>query len=453
MKFKLLQVTKSFFMKQKYVSWFLVAGIAAIIFFIGCKKSNNGTPQADVVINSISPDSGPYSTSVTITGSGFSSNAVDNKVKFNNKDAVVQTASVTQIIATVPKGAGSGPVTVQVGSKTATGPLFNYNVTITVSTLAGSGTGGFADGIGIAAQFYTPTGVALDAQSNIYVADPNNYRIRKITASGIVSTLAGNGTYGFVDGNGTTAQFKFPVGAALDAQGNIYVADADNNRIRKITASGIVSTLAGSGTAGFADGNGPAAQFNSPNGVALDAQGNIYVADDFNNRIRKITSSGIVSTLAGSGTYGFADGNGPAAQFNSPAGVALDAQGNIYVADANNHRIRKITASGIVSTLAGSGTQGFADGNGPAAQFHLPYGVALDAQDNIYVADALNNRIRKITASGLVSTLAGSGTQGFADGNGTTAQFYTPAGVALDAQGNIYVAEIGNNRIRKITIE
>ena len=325
-------------------------------------------------------------------------------------------------------------------------------VVITVSTLAGSGTAGFADGYGTSAQFQKPTGVALDALGNIYVTDFLNNRIRKITASGIVSTLAGSGTAGSVDGNGTNAQFYAPAGVAVDAQGNIYVVDRYNNLIRKITASGLVSTLAGSGTQGFADGDGSAAQFYGPLGMAVDAQGNIYVADYGNNRIRKITASGSVSTLAGSGTQGFADGNVTTAQFNGPMWVAVDAQGNIYVTDGRN-LIRKITASGIVSTLAGSGTRGFADGNGTTAQFNDPAGMAVDAQGNIYVADYGNNRIRKITASGSVSTLAGSGTQGFADGNGTTAQFNGPSGIALDAQGNIYVADDHNNRIRKITVE
>jgi sugar lactone lactonase YvrE len=258
---------------------------------------------------------------------------------------------------------------------------------------------------------------------------------------------------GSADGNEAAAQFDYPAGVSFDGQGNIYVADEGNNYIRKITPAGIVSTLAGSSTAGFADGNGMAAHFHFPTSVACDPQGNIYVADAANQRIRKITPAGIVSTLAGSGAAGFADGNGTAAQFDYPYGIACDGQANIYVGDYGNNRIRKITPSGLVSTLAGTATAGFADGNGTVAQFNAPFGIACDGQGNIYVVDSGNECIRKITPSGLVSTLAGTATAGFADGNGTTAQFNLPEDLACDTQGNIYVVDQGNHRIRKITVE
>jgi len=321
---------------------------------------------------------------------------------------------------------------------------------IIVNTLAGSGTQGFADGIGTAAQFSRPYGVAVDASGTVYVADYKNQLIRKITSAGVVSTLAGSGTAGFADGTDTSAQFNTPTGIAVDASGTVYVADSGNNRIRKITSAGVVSTLAGSGVASYVDDTGTAAQFNTPTGITVDASGTVYVADSGNNRIRKITSAGVVSTLAGSGVAGYVDDTGTAAQFNYPAGVAVDASGVVYVADFYNNRIRKITSTGVVTTFAGSGTIGFTDGTGTAAQFYFPIGVAVDASENVFIADINNNRIRKITAAGMVSTLAGSGTQGFADGTGTAAQFYFPTGVAVDASGNVFVADRFNNRIRKI---
>ncbi len=331
----------------------------------------------------------------------------------------------------------------------AANPTPTVGVCPGVSTIAGSGTLGFADGPAASAQFNDPAGVAADASGNVYVADRYNQRIRKITPSGVVSTLAGTGVAGFADGSGTTAQFNNPWGVAVDSAGNVYVADQNNNRIREISPSGVVSTLAGSGINSFADGSAATAQFSNPFGVAVDSSGTVYVADRYNNRIRKI-SSGVVSTLAGSGIIGFADGSGTTAQFNDPYSVAVDAAGTVYVADLSNQRIREITPSGVVSTLAGTGVAGFADGSGTTAQFYSPAGVAVDSVGNVYVADFGNNRIRKITPSGVVSTLAGTGVAGFADGPRMSAQFYNPAGVAVDASGIIYVGDLNNQRIRKI---
>jgi sugar lactone lactonase YvrE len=319
-----------------------------------------------------------------------------------------------------------------------------------VTTLAGSGKEGFADGAGAEASFFHPSGVAFDGSENLYVGDFSTQRIRKITPGGIVSTLAGSGKQGTADGVGTEASFKGPLGLVVDADGNIYVADTDNHLIRKITPAGVVTTLAGSGKPAFADGDGVAASFHRPHGVSLDKNKNVLVADTDNHLIRKITPSGVVTTLAGSETAGYADGVGTEAQFKNPTGLAVGGLGNLYVADAGNHRIRKITPSGVVTTLAGSGTAGNADGQGTEAQFKAPTSLAVDGLGNLYVADDGNNRIRKITPSGSVTTLAGSGNTGADDGYGTAASFNSPWGIAVDASGVIYVADQDNDKIRKI---
>ncbi len=323
-----------------------------------------------------------------------------------------------------------------------------------VTTFSGSGQRGFADGTGAAAKFSNPTGVAVDSEGNVYVADKGNQKIRKITPAGVVSTFAGNSISGDANGAGTTAKFNQPFGIAIDSQGNVYVADIGNHKIQQLTTASdgtvMVSTLAGS-EAGFRDGIGTAAKFYFPIGVAVDNAGNVYVGDKYNQKIRKITPARVVSTFAGSGQQGFADGTGAAAQFNNPNGVAVDSEGNVYVADEGNHKIRKITPAGVVSTFAGSGQRGFADGTGTAAQFNRPYDVAVDSEGNVYVADLFNHKIRKITPARVVSTFAGSGQLGSADGTGPAAKFKYPNGVAVDSEGNVYVADEGNHKIRKIS--
>ncbi|MDE3236302.1 MAG: VCBS repeat-containing protein [Bacteroidota bacterium] len=319
-----------------------------------------------------------------------------------------------------------------------------------VTTIAGSGTATFADGTGSSASFYNPIDVALDANGNMYVADIYNQRIRKITPAGVVTTLAG-GNYGFVDGTGTGASFAYPYGVAVDGNGNVYVADNGNNCIRKITPTGVVTTFAGSGTAGSTNGTGSAATFKNPSGVCVDANGNVYVADAGNSLIRKITSSGVVTTLAGSSTNGFTDGTGTGASLSNPVGICVDGSGNVYVGDTWNHSIRKITPTGVVTTLAGNGTAGSANGTGSAATFYYPYHVAVDANGNVFVADNNNNLIRKVTSAGVVTTLAGSGTAAYTDADGTSASFNAPRGAGIDASGNVYVADFNNNRIRKIS--
>ena len=330
-------------------------------------------------------------------------------------------------------------------------PVETASVYNKVSTLAGSGSQGYLDGAGAATQFNKPEGLAVDAQGNVYVADEHNSRIRKITPAGLVSTLAGTGIRGQADGTTATAQFDSPTDLAFDGQGNLYVADFGNHNIRKITPAGVVSTLAGSGIAGFANGPGAMAQFNGPIGIAVDAQGTVYLAEFMNNRIRKVMPNGTVSTLAGTGQLGYADGPSTSARFGSLEGLALDGQGNLYAADYDGARIRKIAPNGTVSTLAGTGRAGTTDGAGSQAQFIGPTGLAIDAHGDLFVTDAGNNTIRKVTPAGIVSTVAGTGQYGHADGPASTAWLCSPLAIAAGSKGVLYFAE--SNWIRKLTAE
>jgi len=334
-----------------------------------------------------------------------------------------------------------------------TGGILPNKVFGQTTTLAGTGSAGNVDGIGTSASFNQPFGVAVDVNGNIYVVDHLNNLIRKITPAGVVTTLAGSGAIGHADGQGTAASFNNPTGIAVDVAGNVYVADVSNNLIRKISPTGLVTTLAGSGLNGSANGQGTAASFSNPSGIAVDGAGNLYVTDLSNNLIRKITPGGLVTTLAGSGSSGSADGTGNAASFDQPYGVAVDATGNLYIADWGNNKIRKVTPTGVVTTIAGSGQPGSADGVGTAASFYRPFGLAVDQTGNIYVADTNNELIREITPAGVVTTVAGSGTKGAVNGQtGNTTSFYQPTGIVADGAGDVYVADEFNDLIREIVV-
>ena len=327
---------------------------------------------------------------------------------------------------------------------------------------------GAQDGEGSAAQFYFPSGVASDGAGNLYVADSANSTIRKVViAGGVVTTFAGSATVtGSADGTGTAARFDHPLSVASDGSGNLFIADAGNNTIRKIViATGEVSTLAGTArTAGSADGTGTAARFNFPQGVASDGAGNLFVADSDNSTIRRIViATGEVTTLAGTaGAAGSDDGTGATARFNSPKGITIDGAGDLMVADLGNNTIRKVVlATGAVTTLAGSaGATGSLDGVGfdvgSGALFDGPGDVASDGVGNLFVADTNNHALRKIViATGAVTTLVGSaagGSAGHDDGPATAARFLNPFGVASDGAGNLFVADSANATIRKIAV-
>lgn len=328
--------------------------------------------------------------------------------------------------------------------------VFNtfFGFSQTVSTVAGT-TSGYLDGSVNIAQFKDPLGICTDNNGNIFVADRSNNRIRKIDASGTntVTTIAGSGVEGYADGIGTSAIFGAPKGICIDALGNLYVTDFWNFKIRKITPTGIVTTLAGS-TQGFANGNGTAAQFGYLEQICIDALGNLYVADAGNSKIRKITPSGTVTTVAGT-TSGYLDGVGTIAKFDYPNGICIDGNNNLYVAEYFSHKIRKITPTGVVSTIAGS-TWGFTNGQSTTAQFRYPTGIGRDTSGNLYVTDSGNNMIRKITLSGMVSTYTGSENNGYLDGSLNNALFSNPW--AIHIKNNvIYVSEGGSDKIRKIT--
>src|ERR1039458_2749610 len=313
-----------------------------------------------------------------------------------------------------------------------------------ITTVAGNGTQGFAGdgGPAASASLNYPYGVAVYASGNLFFTDFNNYRVRKVSANGVITTVAGNGTPGYSDytGPATSASIK-PTGVAADASGNLFITDYVY-LLRKVSASGIMTTVS--------------ADLYLPKAVAVDASGNLFIADSGYYRIRKVSVSGIITTVAGNGVEGFSGDGGPAtsASFSTLAGVAVDASGNLFIADTGNSRIRKVSASGIITTVAGNGTGfSFSGDGGPAtsAALYDPDGVAVDTSGNLFIADTGNGRIRKVLASGIITTVAGGGAVLGDGGPATSATLYGPLDVAVDASGNLFIADTGNNRIRKVS--
>jgi sugar lactone lactonase YvrE len=323
----------------------------------------------------------------------------------------------------------------------------------TVTTLAGSLQSG--DGTGAEASFFYPAGIAIDNSDNIYLADKYNHTIRKITPAAVVSTLAGNPQlYGTTNGTGVSARFNSPSGIAIDSNGDLFVAEFINNDIRKITAGSIVTTFAGANSTGTLDGIGTSARFSAPSDITIDSLGNFFVADSNNHTIRKITSAGAVSTFAGlAGSKGSGDGLTTVAQFNNPSSIFASNAGNLYITDSNNNTLRRINAAGDVETIGGAaGLYGATDGTGSSVRFYNPKSIAADNFGNIYIADTENSTIRKVNSAGVTSTLAGvAQLTGITDGTGSAARFYYPKGIAVDSTGNIYVADTSANTIRKVT--
>ena len=385
-----------------------------------------------------------------------------------------------------------------------------------ITTVAGNGTMGYAgdDEPALSARLNFPSGIALDSSGNIYIADTNNHRIRKVDTDGIITTVAGSGTDGFLGDGGAavTAWLNYPSGVAVDASGNIYIADKYNNRLRKVDTDGIITTVAGNGSGNHCgDGSAaPSACLYRPSEVVVDTTGNIFIVDSSNARIRKVDMEGIITTVAGggmataenqpatsfgltiptgialgvlgdffivdrgrqqimkvdtsgyltfaagSGTAGYRESGLPAlsAQLNGPNGVVVDSLGNLYISDTQNNRIRKVDTAGFITTVAGNGTPGFGGDGGPGglASIYFPVGIAVDIAGNLYFADKYNHRIRKVDTSGIITTVAGDGTGGYGGdgGDATSAQIYFPDDVAVDPSGGFYISDTLNHRIRKV---
>lgn len=409
------------------------------LFFCVQSCQKNASPP-DISIILLSVTSGSYNTPVYITGTGYSSTLKNNAVFFNGKPATITAATPTQLSVLVPLGAGTGPVTIQVNNGAVyTGPVFTYVPLVMVSTVAGTGTVGLTSGAALSATYHLPWGIGLDNQGNVFTSEYVASGLIRELSQGNVSVFAGNvnqSTSVFPDGAGTAAAFNYPSGIAIDASNNIYVAEA--YRVRKITSGAVVTSITIPGATGIY-------------AVAVDANGNLFSADEIKNVIYKTTPAGVTTLFAGNGNTGTANGSGTAATFSNPMGMTIDKSGNLYVVDQLSNLIRKVTPAGVVSTLAGSGSPGSADGTGTAASFNSPTGIVIDNAGNLYVADTYNYKIRKIATDGTVTTVAGTGKQGSVDGDTKTAQFYSPRGVAVDESGNIYVTEFA--RIREITFQ
>ena len=456
------------------------------------------TGLATAIAGNLSPgytgDGGPAIDSQVWNPDGITLDAGGNVYFGDNGGSAIRKIDTNGIITTIAGGNGPGStgdggpaLDARVGSPQSVVVDSNGNVffaettthrvrridavTQIITTVAGDGTGAFGGdgGPAVDAQLHTPSGIAFDSVDNLYIADRTNNRIRRVDAiSGDITTIAGNGTPGFSGDGGLASgsQVRLPEAITVDSDDNIYVVDTANVRVRKIdTTTGIIDTVAGNGGFGFGGDNGPAvdAQFESPQYAVVDAAGNIYIADRGNDRVRKVDTAGIITTAAGNGTSTFGGDTGPAinAQLRRPSGVVVDDSGTIFIADHLNHRIRKIDPTGIITTIAGrfgdgvlANSGGFSGDGGPAvdAQLSSPYGLALDSTGTLFIADENNNRIRKIDANGIITTVVGDGTLGFGgdDGPATEAQMRRPGAIAFDASDNLYIADTSNHRIRRV---
>jgi sugar lactone lactonase YvrE len=340
--------------------------------------------------------------------------------------------------------------------------LFSLHAQSIITTIAGNGTAGYNGDniIAVSAELNDPATLVIDSLKNLYISDNNNNRIRKINTSGFIMTIAGIGTAGYSGdgGQATLAEINSPSGITIDKIGNLYFSDFFNNRIRKVNTSGVINTIAGNGTTGYTGDGGQAttAEINAPLYLTIDDTGNIYFGD--NNRVvRKVNTSGIINTIAGTGMVGYSGDGGAAtaAEFSTIGGIKIDNKGNLFISDIGNYRIRKINTAGIITTIAGTGASGYSGDGGQAtdAKLDAPGGIVFDDAGNLFLTDEWNNVIRKIDTTGVITTIVGTGTAGYSgDGTAaTSAELNFPIDIAFDKQGNLYINDNGNNRIRKVT--
>ena len=436
-------------------------------FYIGDIQSGNGNPVALTINLHGGNYSGPMSYN-SVNGAPVTPPTYDVYIPADTYSIMVIGVNwgATAAFAASVNGVALDPSTIQQVTGVAWTPSPVQNIVVAnsniINTIAGNGTMGYSGdgGPATSAELGIPSGVAVDAAGNTYIAETQNNRIRMVTPAGIISTFAGNGTAGFSGDGGpaTSAEINFPTAVAVDGSGNIYIADGNNHRIRRVNPQGVISTFAGSGSGEYSGDGGPATSAGIfPEAVAADTAGNIYISDITNFRIRKVNTSGIISTYAGNGTFGYSGdgGQATAAQMKNPYGVAADVHGNVYFADPNNYVVRMINPAGIISNFAGNGTAGNSGDGGPAIQAALanPAGVCVDAGANVYIVDNVSNNVRTVDTSGIINSYAGTGISGFAGDGGPAlnAQFNGSDAVTVDSHGSVYVVDENNQRIRKIT--
>ena len=403
----------------------------------------NPVLKNNLSISSLSIDSGPYNTEVVINGAGFNTTSSNDLVYFDGVAATVLNATSSELLVLVPLAAGTGNVTIKVNGVTATGPVFIYQQQEVVTLIAGNNNPGAVNGTGAVATFFQPDGITVDGTGNLYISDLGNNLIRKISSTGEVSTFAGSGASGTSDGTGTTASFNHPTGIATDGTGNVYVADALSGLIRKITQAGVVSTLAGGakGTSGQ-DVDGTGATAYFSNPVALAVDGS-------GNVFVSDAGSGRIRKITPEGVVTTIYSNGGLSCY----GIALDNLGNIYATDVQTNNIFKITQSGVSVGFAGNGNQlgGNFDGTGNAASFSMPYSMTIDKNGNLYVCDLGNMEIRKITPGATVTTIAGEYPGIFSVGVANKVPILDPAGVTVDKNGNIFILD--GNQVQEISVQ